>query len=490
MAQSYSFSSLRKKQWRRSPQWETKLIVRILVILFSIYMLACFLMIGAGGYFILEKRLPDQTPIQWVNQYLFYYLGLEWLVRFLMQQLPITHIQQFILLPISKRSIVKNVMRRSLLSAFNSSLLVLFLPFAIVLALKENHILATACWWLGVSFLVLTIGNLNFLVNKGRWFYPTILFFLLSVLFEQIGLFSVAKLLGKGMQYLYENPLALIIPALIFLGSYLLTFRFLKRNFYLDTALEKRKEKRWGGELKSLDRFGLLGKVLKNDIRLIFRNIRVRQVLSGALMFLLYGLIFFPQTMYEKSAMEVFAALFTTGGFLMMFSQNVPAWDSSYFKLLQVQRLSMFEYLLSKWMLFVFSILIGTILTLPYLYFGQRVYAAILAGSIFNAGLGTIIGLISGALNHTPVKLEVRAKAFENTQNFNLTQLLFVLPKLALPMLIFWLPYHYLGYTEGLIALSVVGLLGLLFTRPLLKYCALLYEQKKHEMIQGFDKNE
>lgn len=490
MTQSYSFAALRKKQWRRSPQWETKLIVRILLILFALYIIGCFLLIGAGGYFILEKELPAQPPIDWVNQFLFYYLGLEWLVRFLMQQLPVTHIQQFILLPISKNRIVRNVLQRSLLSIYNSSLLFLFLPFAVVLAVKENAFLAASCWWLGVSFLVLTLGNLNFLVNKGKWFYPTAAFFLLAAILERTAVFSLAQLLGEGMQYVYKNPLATAVPAIIFIASYQLAFRLLKSNFYLDTALKKKQERRWGGELKSLDRFGLFGVMIKNDLRLLIRNVRVRQVLFGALMFLLYGLVFFPQAVYEKTTIEVFAALFTTGGFLMMFSQNIPAWDSSYFKLLQVQQFSMYDYLFSKWLLLVMSLLITTVLALPYLYFGQRVYGTIVAGSLFNAGLGTIIGLLSGALNHTPIKLHVRAKAFENTQNFNLTQFLFTLPKLALPVFIFWLPNHYFGYTYGLIALSVTGVLGLLFTRPLLKICAKLYQQKKHEMIQGFYKNE
>lgn len=490
MNQTYSFAALRKKQWRRSPQWETKLIVRILLIFFALYMIACFLMMGAGGYFILEKEFPAQSPIQWVNQFLFYYLGLEWLIRFLMQQLPVTHIQQFILLPISKNRIVRNVLTRSLLSIYNSSLLFLFLPFAAVLAVKENTFLPAVCWWLGVSFLVLTLGNLNFLVNKGKWFYPTISFLLLAVILERTGFFTLAELLGGGMQYVYEYPPAAVVPAIVFLGSYFLAFRLLKSNFYLDNALQKKQERRWGSDLKSLNRYGLFGVMIKNDLRLLFRNVRVRQVLFGAVMFLLYGLVFFPQSVYEETTMEVFAALFTTGGFLMMFSQNIPAWDSSYFKLLQVQRFSMYDYLFSKWLLLITSLLITTVLALPYLYFGRRVYATIVAGSLFNAGLGTIIGLLSGALNHTPIKLHVRAKAFENTQNFNLTQLLFTLPKLALPVLIFWLPNHYFGHTYGLIALSAAGVLGLLFTRPLLKICAKLYKQKKHEMIQGFYKNE
>ena len=490
MSDTFSFRSLRKKEWRRSPQWETKQIIRILLILFSLYMIVCFVLIGAGGYFVLQKEQPNQSPILLVNQFLFYYLGLEWGVRFIAQQLPVTRIQQLMLLPIRKKKIVKNVLFRSLSSAYNSSLLFLFLPFALVLAIKEGMWINAFCWWLGVSFFILSIGNLNFLLNKSRVFIPVMAVFVGAFFMERMGFFSVALLLGSGMQWLFENPVGLIGPLLVFTASYLSTRQFLLRNFYLDGVVQNKQESRWGGDLKTLNRFGVRGALLKNDLRLLTRNVRVRQVLIGALAFLLYGLLFFPQKIYQDTAMEVFAALFTTGGFLMMFSQNIPAWDSSYFKLYLTQRVPLYDYLFSKWLLLVLSLAVATLLAVPYVFFGFRVYAIILAGSLFNAGLGTIIGLISGALNHSPIQLHVRAKAFENTQNFNLTQMLLTLPKLALPVLLFWLPYHYVGYTAGLLTLGVSGLLGLLFTRPLLQLCVRMYQQKKHEMIQGFYKND
>jgi hypothetical protein len=187
--------------------------------------------------------------------------------------------------------------------------------------------------------------------------------------------------------------------------------------------------------------------------------------------------------------MEVFAALFTTGGFVLMFSQNIPAWDSAYFKLLMTQRIPLYEYLYSKWLLLVVSVALASLLAIPYLYFGFRVYSLILAASIFNAGMGSFIGLISGALNHTPIQLNIKAKAFENTQNFNLTQFLFVIPKIAIPVLLYWLPNHYLGPPWGVVTLAGSGLWGLIFQKPILQLCVRFYQQKKYEMLEGFYKN-
>ncbi len=489
MPQIISFKSLRKKEWRRSPQWETKLIVRIFIILFAVYMAACFFFLGIGGYFILQKQYPDQSPLLAANKLLFYYLGGELGLRYLIQQLPITRIQQFMLLPIPKKKIIQNVMTRNLTSFYNSSLLFLFLPFALVVAVKEGLWWQVSLWWVSISFLILSIGNCVYLLNKSRWFYPIAFVFLLSIALDRLDVFSLAAYLGEGMSTMMDQPLWALLPLAIFGVSFIAARQHLFRNFYLDAALHKKKERIVGQELRALNRLGLQGAFLKNDIRLLLRNIRVRQVLFGAAGFLFYGIIFFPQEVYEDSVMEVFAALFTTGGFVMMFSQNIPAWDSSYFKLLMTQRIPLYEYLNSKWLLLIASLMIATILSLPYLYFGMRVYSIILAASLFNAGIGSFVGLISGALNHNRIELNIKAKAFENTQNFNLTQFLFTLPKIGVPLLLFWLPYHYLGHQWGVGTLAVSGLLGLVFRKQLLLLCVRFYKDKKHEMIQGFYKN-
>ncbi|MDG1272150.1 MAG: DUF5687 family protein [Flavobacteriaceae bacterium] len=489
MFESVDFRSLRKKEWKRGAQWESKLIVRILIILFAIYMAICFFFIGIGGYFILEKKFPGQSPSGMANNFLFYYLGAELILRYMIQQLPITRIQHFMLLSIPKKRVVQNVLNRSLSSFYNSSLLFLFLPFAIVMAVKEENYLASAAWWLSISLLILSIGNIVYLLNKSRWFSPIAAGYASVVLLDKLEIFSVPKWLGEGMNRLLENPMWIGIPIVVFVLSYRLTKGHLIRNFYLDAALKKKREKMLAGELKAFNRLGLRGVFLKNDIRLLLRNIRVRQILFGAAGFLLYGLVFFPQEIYQESAMEVFAALFTTGGFVLMFSQNIPAWDSAYFKLLMTQRIPLYEYLYSKWLLLVVSVALASVLAIPYLYFGFRVYSLILAASIFNAGMGSFIGLISGALNHTPIQLNIKAKAFENTQNFNLTQFLFVIPKIAIPVLLYWLPNHYLGPPWGVVTLAGSGLLGLIFQKPILQLCVRFYQQKKHEMLEGFYKN-
>jgi hypothetical protein len=190
----------------------------------------------------------------------------------------------------------------------------------------------------------------------------------------------------------------------------------------------------------------------------------------------------------DSYVMLIFAGIFTTGGFMLTFGQLVPAWDSEYFSFLMCQNIPYRNYLKSKLYLIMFSVVLSLILSLPYLYFGIKIMTIILATAIFNFGMGSFITLYSGAFNATPVKLNVKAKAFENTQNFSFTQLLFTLPKIVLPVLVFYVPFQFFGFTAGIIGLCLTGLLGLLFNWFLLSIIEKTYQKRKHQTLSSFQK--
>jgi len=83
-----------------------------------------------------------------------------------------------------------------------------------------------------------------------------------------------------------------LVPLALFAFIWQLTQRFLKSQLYLDKGLGKKKERIIGSKLKFFDAWGTIGVLLKNDIRLIIRNIRARQVVLMGFMFLFYGLFF------------------------------------------------------------------------------------------------------------------------------------------------------------------------------------------------------
>jgi hypothetical protein len=331
-----------------------------------------------------------------------------------------------------------------------------------------------------------------FLINKNKNVAIGVLLFLAGgYVLENYMNVPVISSIGIGFEALYIEPLWTTVILVFFLVVLQLTATFLKKELYLDKGLSKKKEKIIGSNLYFLDRWGPLGILLKNDIRLIIRNIRARQVVLTTGLFLFYGLFFFTQELYlERPAILVFAGIFITGGFTITFGQFIPAWDSEYYSMLMSQNLNYKRYLKSKLYLLMFSVVISMALALPYLYFGKKVMALIIGCGIFNFGLGALISLFSGAYNATPLKLNVKAKAFENTKGFNLTQFIFSIPKLVLPVLVFYIPYFFLGFNAGIVGLITSGLGGFVFRNQILGWIEKIYQIKKYETLAAFNKQQ
>jgi len=479
-----------KKKFFRAPQWELKLVVRILIGFLVLYFLAVFLFLGVGGYYILTKESPEKNPIFIINTLLGLYFFADLIVRYFFQSLPVTEVKPLLLLPIPKKEIIQIVLTRSLASFFNFIPIVVLLPFCIVFSVEKGFSFSVWTWFVAIICLSLSSNFWVYLINKSKQsaavFFGT---FVALYALEKFTPLSVLDLFAQGMNLIHEELYWVLIPLGLLYFSISISAKFLKKQLFLDKGLSKKREGVVGANLNFFDRWEGMGFFIKNDIRLIIRNIRARQVVLMGALFLFYGLFFFTQQQYlEQPTILVFSGLFITGGFMITFGQYVPAWDSEYYSFLMCQNVSYRKYLSSKLYLMMFSVLVCTIISFPYSFFGIDVMLIIWASGIFNFGFGSIITLYSGAFNSTPVKLNIKAKAFENTQNFSFVQMLFILPKLILPVLVFYLPYTFFGFNSGLAGLIFTGLLGLLFQKQLLNIIEKTYHKKKYQTLSSFNK--
>jgi hypothetical protein len=482
--------SLQWKETFRAPQWEAKATIKILIGLVSLYLIGGFVFASSFVYTILNKKVLDREPLEVFNGILLFIFFVELVIRFFLQQLPVTNIQSLILLPFKKRQIVNHVMLRSVFSAYNLFPFIIYLPFAISMYRDDYLGTQVVAWWLALLMTTLCLNFLLYIINKNNAYFVV----LLGLLAGTIVLDLYADIdLGKGVGILFDavikNPETLLGFALLLAGMYGLLFRFLKKGFYMDAGLAQKKSRASGGEFKILNFLGDDALILRNDLRMIVRNVRPRQIALMSFLFLFYGLVFFSQDIYrDMEYVMVFAGLFVTGGFTLTFGNYVPAWDSSYYKLLMTQNISYKKYLLSKWNLMVFVTAVSTVLAIPYVYFGWDILAIIVAGAFFNMGLGTWITLFGGLLNKTPMKLNVKAKAFENTQSFSITQFALVIPKMVLPVFLYWLPSYLISPTAGFISLAGSGILAIVFKDKLANWVTVLYKKQKHETIEAFNK--
>lgn len=171
----------------------------------------------------------------------------------------------------------------------------------------------------------------------------------------------------------------------------------------------------------------------------------------------------------------------------MTFGQHVPSWDSEYYKLMMSQNIKYKLYLESKWMMLVVGTLLSFLLSIPYLYFGVKIFGMIAAGAMFNIGVNSILVLWGGALNRTPIKLNEKAKGFGNTQAFSASSLLISFPKIILPMILFYIPYRIFdSWNAGLVAIGLTGLLCFLFKGYFLNRIERIYQKGKYKTVAAY----
>jgi fatty acid desaturase len=80
--------SLSKKKFFRAPQWELKLAARIFIGFIVLYFLVVFLALGIGLFFIIREASPDQDPVSVVNLWIIYFFGIDFLMRYFIQNPP------------------------------------------------------------------------------------------------------------------------------------------------------------------------------------------------------------------------------------------------------------------------------------------------------------------------------------------------------------------------------------------------------------------
>jgi len=480
------FLSLEWKQFFRSSYWEKSLLFKILLGLFGLYFLVVFLILGISIYPALKKAYPDKDPLKLVNNILIFAFLAEIIVRYFLQKLPAMRVKPLLALPVSKKTITHYILGKSALSFYNLLPLFALVPFSIMLLINGYDKLSVIAWFISVYAVSLSLNYLNFLINKKTQVLLAVIIFLAgSITLVRFDILPLNRYFGQAFNVITEKPVWVIIPLLILSGLYYLNYKNIYNNLYLDSILGKKRKNIKTSDLKWTSGFGRTAVFLKNDIRLIWRNKRPKTVFIMSFFFLIYGLVFFANPVYEKiPIIYVFVAIFITAMFTLNFGQLIPAWDSSYYPLLMTQNLSYREYLESKWILMVIMTVILFLLSLPYAYFGMNKLWLFVMSLFFNLGFTSLFVLYMGSYNRKRVDLE--RGAMMNYQGVNGAQFLTGFIIMFLPMALFYLVTKLAGFHAGIIFLSVIGLTGLVFKNYFMNKIEQQYLKNKYITLHSF----
>ena len=479
------FILLEWKAFSRSASFKMNLFLKIFLGIIGVFYSFMILFLGVAAFYALKEK--NLEPLSVLNKYLIYWWLSDLVVRYFMQKSPVMYVKPFLMMPLKKGKIVHFLLGKSSVSFFNIYAAFFFVPFTIVLLINDYSVAGVLAWHVAIASLVYANNYLNLLMDNLDKLFAVVAVTLVSLgALQYFGYLDITLYTGPVFQAFYKFPVLGFGMILIPVFLYWYCFRYFKSILRTDEAVKAKEVVADTENFTWLEQFGTLGTFLKNDIKLIKRNKRSKSTVLISIFFLFYGLMIFTNKSYEGPTWQLFGGLFISGGFLFTFGGFVPSWDSAYYPLMMSQNIKYKDYLSSKWWLIVIATAISVVISAFYLFLGWQVYMAIIVGGIYNIGVNAHIVLLGGAYVKTPIDLTTGKKAFGDKKAFNVKTLLITLPKLILPLLIFYVFYKFWGIEAGYLAVAVLGLLGLAFRNKVFSMIENVYKKEKYATLAAY----
>jgi len=477
------------KAFWRSKNTGKSIAVKVFMGLIILYFLAIAAFIGFNLDRILAKSAPNDNIIAGFCGIVLVYYLVDVLMRLQLQELPTLKVQPYLQLPIKRNTVISYLALAAMFSFFNLWPFILFGPFIFkVIAVKLGGLTATVFI---ISLIALSVFN-NYLAlyikrkaNLNGW-----------VMLIAAGGFSLL-VAGDFVWHLYSlkavsylffgnliiKPYLVILPVALAVAMYYVNFYYLKANLYLEELSTKKESAKSSTEIPLLNRFGHVGDLIANEVKLILRNKRPRSALIMGLFFMFYGLIFYTNPKMGEG-FKVFVGMFMTGIFIINYGQFMFSWQASHFDGILVSKVKFADFLKAKYLLFTIVSTVAFILTTPYIYFGWRTVLIHFVMYLWNLGINTTIVLYFANRNYKRIDLSKGASF--NWEGVGASQLLLSFPLIAFPYVIYW-PLSHFGYDN--IALAILAILGVAFiiTRDFwIKKLEADFYTKRYKIAEGF----
>jgi len=483
------FIKLEFKSFFRSSSLAANIVVKIFQLLGMLYLLMMFVFVAFGAFYFPKKELHvDPLPV--ISRFLIYWLVADLFLRYFFQQMPTQNIKPFLTMNIRKSTLVNYMISKTFSSFFSWGGLFIYIPLLGILLYNGYPIAGSFSWIFTIIILIFCNNFLNVLLNGKDlvvWIVGAVL-----VLAAGLDYYKIISLSGFSeliFMKFYQHWWLIIVPILLMIVGFIITKKYIAGNFYLDKGLEMKQEVGKTESIQFLNQYGVLGTFINNDIRMIKRSKAAKSITMGSFLFLFYGLLLFSSPIYQTPYMQLFMGLFVTGGFLFMFGQRVPSFDSSYYPLMMTLNVPYKEYLKAKWWMIVSAVAVSMVLAIAYAFVSWDLYFTFLAAGLYNVGVNSQVVLLSGAYNKNPIDLNARGKTLGKKNNFSFKSIILMLPQMVLPMAVFAGTKYMFGTTAAVASLGVLGLIGFLLREKFFDFIVKLYKKEKYSTIKAFKGN-
>jgi hypothetical protein len=367
-------NKLQQHQWmafRRNPMFERDLWIKIFMFLsFGILALE-FLTFGFFfDRFLLETGSYERA-IDTFNAIILYVFAADFAIKFIFKSSRSIQIVPYLTLPVKRNCLFDFLLQKEFTSFWNFYFLFLIIPFAFK-AITPFFGFGTAVLYILFFYLLCIVNSLfvkciNNLIKISAWFY----IFAACITFLPFAFPLVLKMnLGDytqqtGEWLLENNPLVWIGLIILFIVLWIVNRQQMHRELYRELQEEKIGKAASFSSLSFLERFGETGAFINLELQMITRSKRLKSQFGGILFLIVY---FFWQIYADHSVFRdntfflLFFGIFTVASLGLVMGQYLFLTESSYFDGLMSRKLSIYNLLKGKYILYssvsaVFSLL-------------------------------------------------------------------------------------------------------------------------------------
>jgi hypothetical protein len=293
--------------------------------------------------------------------------------------------------------------------------------------------------------------------------------------------FSLSVLSGSLFGAVIQTPATVLLFVATAAGMYALNYRFLLSHAYPEEYSKRAATANNAVGLQFANRFGTIGRMIAVEIKLIIRNKRTRNMMIFAPVFIvLYSGMNTTQHL-GAGGLSVLEIILSSG--IMFFYAQMP-FDGCYFDGILTRNHSIAQYIRFKYFLYLLFCVLSLILCIPSMVIYPANIHVVLSSFLYNIGVNLFIFLYSIGYGRESIAL-TKGSAM-NWQGVKAYQYVMMLLVLFVPMILAIGSNSIFDQYGADCVLGGMGLLGILFTKPLLNVCTRHVVRQKYAMAEGF----
>ncbi len=487
---------LRSHQWkafRRHPMFERNLGVKI-------FMCICFgflaLEFFAMGFFLDKICLEVgsySSPVDCFNSALLYIMIADFILKFFLKSNQSMQIAPYLTLPVKRGKLFTFLQLQEFSSMWNWYMMFLVVPFSFKVVPVEYSFLHVFIYLIFIYLLCIANSLLVSLTKSwsktGLWklaFPAAIIAGILIAAFKFDFSFGdyVQRFVGSLLRL---NPLSWVVFTAVFVFLWYANRWQMRSMLYREMQGEKVKDSVSFSNMTFLDRFGEIGEFINLELKLIFRNKRMKnQFFMFIAMILLFGVqLITNKAVLASSFMTLFWVGFMVGGFGIIFCQYLFMSESSYFDGMMARKHSFLSLMKAKYYFYCvvsFVVYIGIMI----LVWTQGVLSFLIVTSVFFYYIGLVYACFfqNGVYNKT--YFDLADSGFMNWKASSSSMMIISMVAMFIPIGLVVVVKSVTSWDIACYFMLTVGLTFVLGSNFWLKWTYNRMMKRRYTIMEGF----